>query len=72
VAVQDEQGRVVMESVLQTRAAAILDFLHGVGYATRHPGGRNAFGVVVRSAGAAGGEIGGVQSAEECAVEVGE
>jgi len=30
VAVVDEQGRLMMESVLATRAAAILDFIHGV------------------------------------------
>jgi hypothetical protein len=30
VAVLDEQGRLMMQSVLQTRAAAILDFIHGV------------------------------------------
>ncbi len=30
VAVLDESGRLMMESVLQARAAAILDFIHGV------------------------------------------
>src|SRR5437667_8375534 len=30
VAVLDEQGRRMMESVLATRAAAVLDFLHGI------------------------------------------
>ena len=30
VAVLDEQGRLMMQSVLATRAAAILDFIHGV------------------------------------------
>src|ERR1700693_866038 len=30
VAVLDQSGRLMMESVLQTRAAAILDFIHGV------------------------------------------
>jgi len=30
VAVVDEQGGLMMESVLATRAAAILDFIHGV------------------------------------------
>jgi len=30
VAVLDESGRLMMESVLRTRAAAVLDFLHGI------------------------------------------
>jgi hypothetical protein len=35
VAVLDEQGRLMMQSVLATRAAAILDFIHGVAYAQK-------------------------------------
>jgi len=30
VAVLDESGRLIMQSVLATRAAAILDFIHGI------------------------------------------
>lgn len=30
VAVLDESGRLIMQSVLATRASAILDFIHGV------------------------------------------
>src|SRR6266567_1891122 len=63
VAVLDESGRLMMQSVLATRAGAVLDFIHGVR-------GRNAFGLALRCAGAASREAGGVQSAEERADEV--
>ena len=73
VAVLDEAGRMTMQSVLATRAAVILEFLRGQ-RATLHvtlEEGTHAEWLH-DAAGAAGGEVGGVRSAEECAVEVGE
>lgn len=73
VAVLDESGRVLMPSVLATRADAIVDFIHGVRgrlHVTFEEGTHSAW--LYDVLGAAGGEVGGVQSAEECAAEIGE
>jgi hypothetical protein len=44
VVVLDESGRLMMESVLVTRASAIVDFVHGLSDKLRR---RNAFGLAV-------------------------
>ena len=65
VAVMDSSGKLVMESILETKAAhpSVLCRLR------RNLGGdlrrRNLVGLAVRSAGLPGGQTGGVQSAQE-------
>ena len=66
VAVMDSTGKLVMESILETKAATILEFFAGlarnfVGDLRR----RNLGCLAVRSAQAACCQVGGVQSAQE-------
>ncbi len=73
VAVLNAEGKLVMQSVIATHAAAILDFLHGSARdVARDLRRRHALGLAVRFAGATSGAAGGVQSAQECAVEGGQ
>ena len=66
VAVMDSTGKLVMECILETKAATILEFFCGaarnfVGHLRR----RHLGGVAVRSAQATCSEVSGVQSAED-------
>jgi hypothetical protein len=60
VAVLDAEGKLVMQSILATHAAAILDFVHGVRgtlQVTFEEGTQSALvGLALRSAGAARGQ----------------
>ena len=72
VAVLDADGKLVMQSVLATHAATILDFVQGlprdVACDLRR---RNAFRLAVRSAGAAREQAGGVQSRKNALLKAG-
>jgi hypothetical protein len=70
VAVMDSTGKLVMESILETKAATILQFFCGI---ARNLGGdlrrRNLVRLVVRFAPLPRRQTGGVQSAEERAAQ---
>ena len=73
VAVLNADGKLVMQSVIATHAATILDFLHGLrGTLHRDFRRRYSFRLVVRAASTAGDQAGGMQSAQECPVEGGQ
>jgi len=71
-AVLNESGRMIQQSILATRAAAILDFIGGMRGTARHLRGRNPFGLALRSAATARGQAGGMQPTHELAAEVGQ
>ena len=73
VAVMNAAGKVVMESILETKAATILQFIRGP---ARKPGGdlgrRDLGGLAIRPAQASCQPGDGVQSAEERFAEIGQ
>ena len=64
VAVMDSTGKIVMESILETKAATILEFFAGLRGTVSVTLEEGTWGAV-RSAPASCGEVSGVQSAEE-------
>ena len=71
VAVMNAAGKVVMESILETKAATILQFIRGLrGNLLVTLGRRDLGGLVVRSAQAAGHPSHGVQSPQERSAEI--
>jgi hypothetical protein len=72
VAVVDQSGRLVMQSVIPTQGPCNSGLCGwNPGQLACHLGRRNAFGVGLRSTGAMGEEVSGVQSTQEHALEVG-
>jgi len=72
VAVMDSQGKIVMESILETKASTILEFfagLRGTLSVTFEEGTSAAW---LRFAQAACSQTVGVQSAEECTAQTGQ
>ena len=70
VAVTDSTGKLVMESILETEAATILQFFAGL--ARNSVGdlrGRDLVRLAVRFAQPSRRQTGGMQSAEECAAQ---
>ena len=73
VAVLDEAGKLVMQTILATHADGDSGFCGRVKrFGSTHVGGRNTFGVAARFAGETGGARGGVRSAAERAAEGGQ
>ena len=70
IAVLNESGKLVMESVIETKASSILQFLHGL-RGELHVGRRHLGRLAVRSA-AAGAAHCGAQSAAQCLVKGGQ
>jgi len=72
-AVRDETGKLVMQTVMATRAAAIAEFLDGLRgtlHVTFEEGTYSAW--LYDTAGAASQQSGGVQSAQKCSAEEGQ
>ena len=65
VAVMDSTGKLVMESILETKAATILQFFAGLRGTLSVTFEENLVSVAVRSAPLPRGQTGGVQSAQE-------
>ena len=73
IAVLDGSGKLVMETMVETKASGILRFLHGLrGRAACDLGRRHLGGLAVRSAAAAGAGSCGVQSAPQCLIKEGQ
>jgi hypothetical protein len=72
VAVVDDGGRLIMQTVMATRACNSGLHWWNTGQLACHARRRNTFSVALRSTGATGEEVSGVQSTQECAVEVGQ
>ena len=71
MAVLDSAGKLVMESILETKAATILEFFAGLRGTLSVTFGRNLGRVAVRFTEAACGQAGGVQSAKNALVKEG-
>jgi hypothetical protein len=70
VAVMDSRGKVVMESILETRAATILEFFAGLRGTLSVTFEEGTLGcLALRSAQAAGCQVSGVQPAQERAAQ---
>ena len=66
IAVLNQSGKLVMESVIETKASSILQFLHGLrGELHVTWERRNLGGLAVRSAATPGGGSAGLQSAAQ-------
>jgi len=65
IAVMDSTGKVVMESILETKAATILEFFEGLRGTVSDLRRSNLGGLALRSAQAPRGQVGGVQSTQE-------
>ena len=66
VAVMDSTGKLIMESILETKASTILEFLGGLrGNVVGHLRGRDLGGLVVRLTQTACSPCAGVQPAQE-------
>jgi hypothetical protein len=63
IAVRNVSGKLVMETILETKSSSILQFIHGLGRATCDLGRRDPGSLAVRSAAAAGAASSGLQSA---------
>jgi hypothetical protein len=75
VAVVDSQGKLIMESILETKASTLLEFLaglRGTWNSIRNLRGGDLGGMVVRFAQAACRPSAGVQSAEERVAQTGQ
>jgi hypothetical protein len=70
IAVLNEAGKLVMESIIETKAATIVQFLQGLrGELHVDPGRRNLGGLAVRFAETTGPPSGSVQSSPQCFTE---
>jgi hypothetical protein len=69
-AVLDFSGKLLMECILETKAATILQFVNGLCGSVQDLGRRNLRGVGARSARAARHESRRVRSSQECPAEV--
>src|SRR6266496_3919 len=69
VAVLNGSGKLVMESIVETKASSILQFIHGLRRVARDLGRRNLGGLALRSAATPGGASAGLRSAAQCLIK---
>jgi hypothetical protein len=70
IAVVNGSGKLVMESIVETKASSILQFIHGLrGELHVTWGRRNLGGLALRSAATPGGASAGLRSAAQCLIK---